>query len=145
MTDPYQAALVNVSFYVQKRDVVGRLVATLRGKLEDRGLNLIVPVSRAVQQHEIHELIATDETGVGPGSRVARIAYLGFIEISQGGILLTADEVTCAGKVLGRIAGFDETHLPNHLNIVILVDKRQDGTELGLDLECEVRIRKTSS
>jgi hypothetical protein len=143
MADPYKAALVNVSNYVQKREVLGNLVVVLKGKLEDRGLNLIAPVSRAVQKHEIHELIGTDELEAAPGSRVGKIAYLGFMEVVQGGMVITGDEVTCGNRLLGKIAGFDETHLPNHLNIVIHVGARQDGTELGLALESEVKIRKT--
>lgn len=141
MGDPYKAAMVNVGNYVHKRDVVARLVVILKGKLEDRGLNLIVPVSRAVQKHEVHELIVTDEQ-VAPGSRVGRIAYIGFMEIVQGGMIITGDQVACGDEVLGRIAGFDETHLPNHLNIVIQVANRQDGIDFGATLDAEIRIKK---
>lgn len=142
MTDPYQAGLFSASPYAEKRDVLGRLVVVLRGKLEQRGLTLIAPISRAVQKYEIHELIITDEAGAGPGSRVDRIAYAGFVEIITGGVLVSGDELICAGIVLGKIAGFDETHLPNHLNIVVRAEKRLDGVEMGLGLESEITIKQ---
>lgn len=142
MADPYQAGLFSSSPYAQKREVSGRLAAVLSGRLEKRGLNLIAPISRVVQKNQIHELIVTDEAGSGPGSMVNRIAYAGFVEIISGGILLAGDELICAGKVLGTIAGFDETHLPNHLNIVVFAGKRLDGVEMGLALESEIRFKQ---
>lgn len=138
MGDPYRSGMFSSSPYAEKRDVLGRLVVILRGRLENRGLSLIAPISRAVQKNEIHELIVTDEAGAGPGSRVDRIAYAGFVEIISGGILLAGDELICGGKSLGKIAGFDETHLPNHLNIVLQAGERLDGVERGLALESEM-------
>ncbi len=138
MGDPYRAGMFSRSPYAQKRDVLGRLVVVLTGRLEDRGLSLIAPISRAVQKNEIHELIVTDDAGAGPGSRVDRIAYAGFVEIISGGILLAGDQLICGGRSLGKIAGFDETHLPNHLNIVLQAGERLDGVELGLVLESEM-------
>ena len=52
------------------------------------------------------------------------------------------DEITVGGKCVGRIAGFDETHMPNHLNIVIKAEERVPGAELGLELGDKVRIVK---
>jgi len=62
------------------------------GTLDDRGLELIGLPSRAIGRGEIHELISTDETGAVPGSRVDRIAYLGFWEIERGGVLIRSEE-----------------------------------------------------
>ena len=138
MTDPYKAGMFSQSPYASKREVSGRLAVVLRGKLEDRGLSMIPPISRAVQKNDIHELIITDEAGAGPGKRVDRIAYAGFVEIINGGVLLAGDQLVCAGRSLGSIAGFDQTHLPNHLNIVVLAAERLDGVELGLTLESEL-------
>lgn len=148
MADPYQAGMFSASPYAEKRDVLGRLAVVLRGKLEQRGLNLIAPISRAVQKYEIHELIITDENEAGPGKsvdRIDRIAYAGFMEIITGGILLAGDEIICGGRILGKIAGFDETHLPNHLNIIVRAEKRLDGVEMGLKLESEIRIKQSKT
>lgn len=141
MPDPYKAGLFSISPYAAKREIRGRLVVILRGKLENRALNLVVPISRAVLKNEIHELIITDEAGAGPGKTVNSISYAGFVEITGGGVLVAGDEVVCGGRVLGRIAGFDETHLPNHLNIVITSQTRSDGVEMGLSLESEISFR----
>lgn len=138
MVDPYQAGLFSSNPYAAKKEIQGRLVVILKGKLEKRGLNLITPISRAVQKNEVHELILTDDREAGPGNRVERIAYMGFMEIISGGVLLAGDELSCEGKIIGRIAGFDETHLPNHLNIVIFSNPRLDGVELGFPLESEI-------
>ena len=135
MGDPYQQGLLDFNPYAEKREVTGQLVVILRGHLENRGLHLIAPMSRAVQKNEIHEIIITDDVSAGPGNRVEKIAYLGFMEIITGGILLVGDELRSSAGVIGRIAGFDQSHLPNHLNIVVLADKRQDGVEAGFSLE----------
>ena len=117
--------------YFEKSDVKGTLVAVLRGTLEDRGLTLIKPISRCVLKHEIHELILSDQEGIGPGSTVNKIAYLGFVEIEQGGVLISGDSLLWKGQIIGTIAGFDETHMPNHQNIVISCNKRITGELLG--------------
>ncbi|OAT85231.1 DUF6917 domain-containing protein [Desulfotomaculum copahuensis] len=142
--DPYKEKLFSINPYVTKREITGKLVVVLQGKLENRGLKLITPISRAVQRNEIHELIVTDEEGAVPGSDVQRIAYLGFMEVGCGGVMVAGDEVSCNGLVLGRIAGFDETHLPNHLNIVVYSPERLDGVERGLRLESEVSVRQVN-
>ncbi|KKM12425.1 hypothetical protein SY88_03875 [Clostridiales bacterium PH28_bin88] len=124
--------------YAAKTDIVGRLVVVLDGRLEGRNLQLITPISRAVCRHEVHELILTNEEAI-PGHRVNRIAYLGFTEIQEGGVLVVGDELLVQGEKVGVIAGFDETHMPNHLNIVIRSRERTSGLERGVTLGSEVR------
>ena len=132
MNDPYASGMFKENPYYAKSDIQGSLVVVLQGKYEDRGLDLIKPVSRCVKKYEIHELIASDEEGIGPGKKVNKIAYIGFVEILQGGVIIAGDGVYLKGERIGFIAGFDETHMPNHLNIVISCDKRLTG----VDLEC---------
>lgn len=138
MVDPYQAGFFNENPYAAKRTIQGKLAVILRGKLEKRGLDLIPTISRAVLRNEVHELIVTDQDNVGPGSSVDKIAYIGFVEIIVGGVMTVGDTLTCQDKVLGRVIGFDETHLPNHLNIVLASDSRSDGVEQGLQLESDI-------
>ena len=138
MKDPYQSGMFNSNPYHAKTDIIGSLNVVLSGKLENRELSLIKQISRCVLTHEIHELILSDEDGIGPGSTVNKIAYLGFTEIKQGGVLTTGDSVYCAGKLVGTLAGFDETHMPNHLNIVIKSDTRMSGAEQNVSLGDEV-------
>lgn len=116
--DPYTRNLVNRGFYAQKLKVEAKVVAVLRGRLENRNLELIPQPSRAVKAGEVHEIIVTDEDAQ-PGSKVARIAYIAFLEFQNGGVLLTGDDLFIGGKFVGRLIGFDMSHFPNHMNIVV--------------------------
>jgi len=135
--DPYAAGMFDGNPYRLKQNILGRLVVILDGQLEDRGLELIKPISRAVLRHEIHELILTDED-CGPGSRVNRIAYLGFFEVDQGGVLVTGDRLLINGQEAGTLAGFDATHHPNHWNIILRTQELKSGFVRGLGLGKEV-------
>ena len=132
MIDPYEKGMFKESPYYEKSDIKGNLVVVLQGKFEDRGLCLIKPVSRCVSKHEVSELIVSDEPDIKAGGQVNKIAYIGFVEITQSGVIIIGDKVYAAGDCIGSIAGFDETHMPNHLNIIIGSDKRADGAQLGL-------------
>ena len=139
MTDPYARNMFGeFNPYFAKRQATGSFAVVLDGTFDDRGLELISPSSRAVKTSEIHELILSDEK-TGPGQRVNRIAYVGFIEISRGGVIVLGDPVRVGDIVIGTIAGFDETHMPNHLNIV-LAGNRKSGRELGLSVENTITI-----
>lgn len=133
-SDPYAKNLVNRNFYYSKIDIETKVVAVLDGKLENRNLNLITPISRTFSKGSIIELIITDETSAKPGSSVNKIAYLAFVELLNGGVVIVGDEVVWNEKVLGKISGFDDTHMPNHQNTVIFSEKRISGKELGLKL-----------
>jgi hypothetical protein len=132
MADPYERQLVNRSFYQSKLPIRGKVTVVLRGLLENRSLNLIKPISRAFPAGTMIELIATDEEQAGPGGTVERIAYIAFVELLNGGVLLAGDRVLVAGVEVGVIAGFDDTHMPNHQNTVISVSKRISGADLGI-------------
>lgn len=136
--DPYKAGMFKANPYAAKTPIKGNLVVVLDGKLEGRSLQLMNPISRALCKNEIHELILTDETEAGPGKQVNKIAYLGFFEVTEGGVMVAGDELTIGGKKIGVIAGFDETHMPNHLNIIVKADSRSTGVEQGLQLGDEV-------
>lgn len=136
MVDPYASGMVKNDPYAKKSTVVGRVVAVLRGKMDSRNLSLITPWSRALRTGEIHELILTDEQGAAPGKTVNKVAYLAFIEIIKPGVILFKDRVKLSsGKCIGILAGFDETHMPNHQNIVILTDQLATGEEMDLNLD----------
>ena len=132
--DPYKDKLFKAaSPYASKTPVTGRLVCVLNAVMEERGLELCPYPSRAVLKNEIHELILTDEVTARPTQTVNRIAYLGFFEVLEGGILLEGDLLQINEKTIGALAGFDFTHLPNHMNLVIKTsDALKTGTELVL-------------
>lgn len=128
--DPYTRKLVTTNYYADKTIVSARIVAVLRGELENRNLELIPQPSRVVKQGEIHEIIVTDEES-SPGENVQRIVCVGFVEFLSGGVLLSEDSVFAGNRFLGSIAGYDMAHFPNHINIVIN-GERISGEDLGL-------------
>ena len=142
VVDPYKSGMFKKDPYYTKRDCEGDLCVVLDGKYENRGLKLMVPPSRAFLVGEIHELIVTDEQEAKPGADVNRIAYWGFMEVTKATVVVSGDEISIGDKCVGVIAGFDETHMPNHLNVVIRANERIPGADLGLALEDKVRITK---
>jgi len=138
MVDPYQANLAAKVKFTQKRVVKGRFVVVLEGTIENRGIELIHPGSRCVRQGEIFELICTDEQTARPAGRVDRATYLGFCEVVQPGVLRVGDRVEIHGQAIGRVAGFDETHFPNHQNVVIKTDSDKTPPSVSYGLEDEI-------
>lgn len=141
MPDPYSSKLITQNFYHSKCDIKGKVVAVLDGMLENRGLNLIAPPSRAFPAGTIIELIGTDEAEAAPGEEIHKIAYLAFVELLNGGVLLKGDPVLRNGSTVGIIAGYDDTHMPNHQNTVVRMETRRTGAQMGLTVGDEVIIR----
>jgi hypothetical protein len=140
-TDPYARKLIRRDFFHAKRPVAGAVVVVLDGYLDNRSLSLIQPISRAYPQHAIIELIATDEGDAVPGGSVQAIAYLGFVELLCGGVIVVGDEVVARGELVGTIAGYDDTHMPNHQNVIVSVAKRVSGKDLGWQVGGRIEIR----
>jgi hypothetical protein len=132
MGDPYTQKMTNRSFFAAKSAMRGRVSVVLRGTLENRSLSLITPISRAFPAGSIIELIGTDETTAVPGGSVEKIAYIAFVELIDGGVLLAGDPVFINGTQVGTIVGFDDTHVPNHQNTILHMEKRITGEDLGL-------------
>lgn len=136
--DPHVEGRVNRTHYTSKTELTARLFAVLDLTAEDRGLDLIPQLSRAVKRGDVLELIRTDEESAGPGTEVNRTAYVGFAEVSEAGLLLCGDAVAIGQEEIGTISGFDETHLPNHLNVVIRSEGLVTGRGMDLPLDAPV-------
>jgi len=132
MSDPYKRKLVNHDYYHSKVDINGKFIVVLDGQLDNRGLNLIQPISRAFPQHTIIELIGTDEQDAKPGSTVNNICYIGFVELLNSGVILTGDKIFWNDTEIGTIAGYDDTHMPNHQNTIVFMKERRSGKKLGI-------------
>lgn len=143
--DPYARKLIRTDFFHAKRAITGAVVVVLDGYLENRALSLIQPISRAYPKHSIIELIATDEPNVGPGGSVQAITYLGFVELLVSGVIVVGDEVVVKKKVVGTIAGYDDTHMPNHQNVIVSVKKRISGKDLKWRVGERVEIKMKRS
>jgi hypothetical protein len=133
---------VTLSTYAANRPVEGEVVTVLDSTHEARGLKLISTYSRALKKDTIHELIATDETGKKPGDTANRIAYLAFFEVTRGGCIIVGETLHVDGKAIGQIIGFDATHEPNHINIIIGVKKRRTGPQLKIGLGSTIKFAR---
>ena len=118
MDAPYDFRRITRDVYGHKLPVSGRIVALLHVSFDDRGLKLIETKSRAVKKGEIHELMITDEKAA-PGGGADRVRALVFFEIEKPGLLVVGDQVKIGDIDIGFLAGYDETHMPNHMNIVV--------------------------
>lgn len=127
--------------YSAKRHIEGELVYVFHLRTNERWMHLEDIPSRALVRGEIHELILSENPGLKPGSGVRDVAYIGFFEVSVSGIAETGDEVWAGKHRLGTLAGFDMTHHPNHLNIVVSTDSTATGAEMGLELYTPIRFR----
>jgi len=131
---PYESGMVGGRPRIESRtNLAGRVVAVLTSKRDQRGLKLIHPYTRCIRKHEVHEFLLTDEIEALPGSTVNRVAAIAFIEFTEGGVIMENDMVSIAGKEIGRIAGFDESHFPNHMNILLKGPERKTGLEHGIE------------
>ena len=140
--DPYEAGKIPAGFWdrVKKKPVTGEIVVVLGLKLKSRELDLIKQPTRVINRDEVHELIATDEDAA-PGRAVNNILYLGFFEVAAGGVIVVGDDLSLNQKHIGKLAGFNEIHAPNHINIVFKADqefaermKMRNGDGIVLDL-----------
>ena len=130
---------VTLSTYAANRPVEGGVVTVLNSTHEARGLKLIPTYSRALAKNSIHELIATDEAEQKPGGTANRIAYLAFFEVTRGGCIIVGETLMVDGKPVGQIIGFDETHEPNHINIIIGVKRRATGPQLKISVGSKIK------
>lgn len=142
MVDPYVDGMLKKSIYADRFSVRGRLVGILDGELDNRNLHLISVPSRALRKGEIHELIHTDEESARPGCQVNSIHYVAFFEVIDPGIVLAGDQVFLNENFAGHLRGFDETHMPNHMNIVFFSEKCGTGVSMGLALGDEICFKK---
>jgi hypothetical protein len=122
----------------EKRVVASRVVKVLVHRRDDRGMSLEPFASRCVRRGEVHELVTTDHDDTAAGARIDRVAFLGFVEIDNAGVIDRGDEVWCDGELVGTVLGFDACHHPNHYNILITTPTPRTGPELGLCPEVDV-------
>ncbi len=116
---PYDPKKITPDLYGDRSPVEGKVVAILHVSFKDRGLKLIDTKSRAVQKHEIHEIMITDEKAAAPGGGADRVAAIAFFEVTEGGLIVTGDMVTAAGIKIGDLVGYDMNHMPNHMGIIL--------------------------
>lgn len=134
--DPYENLLAENPYdRGEKTRVAGDVVVLLDVRYESgRGLELIAPLSRALPEHEIHEVILTAEDDPREDGVVDTGTVLGFVEFRRGGVVAVGDEVRVGGEAVGTVVGFDASHAPNHYNVVVEADDPETGVEMDVDL-----------
>ena len=125
---PYDPNLITPSVYGDRRPVTGEVVALLHVTFEERGLELIQSKSRALVEDEIHELMITDEEEAAPGGGADRVSAIAFFEVEDGGLIVVGDSVTLNERPLGVVAGYDMTHMPNHMNVLLKTESLDPPT-----------------
>lgn len=96
----------------------------------DRNLRMEKFTTRCLRSGEIHELLlCAPQESQRP--RIDRVAYLGFGEICSGGVVEVGDRFSCHACT-GHVLGFDETHYPNHYNVIIVAEPALCGERLDL-------------
>jgi hypothetical protein len=133
--EPYAGKVFSRNPFVHHSAISGRIVAVLDAHLTDRALQLIQPISRVVKKYDIHELIATPQGDAIPGAKINDVWYIAFFEVAVGGVIVIGDQVLVGKNPIGCVAGFDDTHLPNHQNIILRTEKRKTGIDLAISLE----------
>lgn len=125
--------------YADNRPVSGQLVTLLRGVTDKRGLEIEAYRSRAVIAGQVHELMVTDEPDAGPGDKVDRVALIGFFVVEQSGVIVVGANLEIDSRPIGTVAGFNDTHMPNHQNVCIQAQELADGVDLMLAIGARVR------
>ena len=119
-----------------KTPLRARWVVVLDTRRDQRALELIHPQTRCIRAGDVHEFIVTDEMDRGPGDRINRVAGLGFAAFETSGVIMVGDAVHTSGHgFVGIVSGFDESHAPNHFNIILKHDPRRTGREIALELD----------
>ncbi|MFQ6126063.1 MAG: hypothetical protein ACE5R6_15865 [Candidatus Heimdallarchaeota archaeon] len=142
--EPYSMGLIKGNPFCGKKEILGDIVAILDLIIEKRGMQLIAPMSRAILKHTICELALTDEETAGPGHFVNHVGYLGLFEVKTGGVAVVGDTIRIRKKLIGRLVGFDTTHAPNHLNLIVKSEEVITGAQMKLQIGDPVTITMTS-
>ena len=118
--------------YSSKTDIELNMLAVLHGKRSDRKLKLSEYTSQCVLRGEVHEFLVATEWDNNRDAILNDISYLGFMEFKHSGVLEAGDTLMDKnGNVVGEIIGFDFTHMPNHINIILCSSSNKTGTERG--------------
>jgi hypothetical protein len=120
MTEPYRAKKIPDHWKTSpKRKIVGTIIALSGLRLINRETWLMHPLTRCTPKDSIQELTVTNDKNAQPGQQVNSVLYIGFLEVTQGGVVAVGDPVMINKKVIGTVAGFSDIHAPNHLNIMV--------------------------
>jgi hypothetical protein len=119
------------NIYRDRRPVKGEVVTVIDVAFNSSGIELTESWSRAVPRGDIHEIMIWNPLEEAEEDAAA----IAFIEITQGGNIVNGDEVRIDGVEVGRLAGLDYNHMPNHMNIFVETDSLEIPLLLGSMIE----------
>ena len=120
VSEPYRDKQIMENWRIAPtKKVAGQIIALTGLRLVNRGTWIIHPRTRACPKHCIIEVTVTDEKNIVPGTKISSVMYLGFVEITEGGLIIAGQPVTIQGGQIGEVAGFSDIHYPNHLNVIV--------------------------
>ena len=88
-------------------------------------------LTRCVQAGEVHELVAVKANTLDNG-KYHGASYLGFVTFNGPAVIYVGESLLIDGKQIGVLGGFDYTHFPNHMNILIETEQPTNGKNLGI-------------
>lgn len=126
--------------FVARKELVGRWVAIMDHVRTNRNLTLQDYQTRCVLAGAVHEfLLSEHHDRLGP---INHVKYLGFGEFLNAGVIAIGDELWLSRDMcIGCVMGFDETHMPNHQNLVFRTATARTGADLNLVPDQQFTIR----
>lgn len=132
--DPYAAGIISQPPIFERRGVRANVVAVLYAQRHNRGLVLVHPRTRCLRRYDVHELLLTNDPEAEPGRVIDVCAAIAFFEVDGGGVVGEGESVFIRNRHIGTVVGFDETHAPNHINIIVRNDVLRSGVGFGIAL-----------
>lgn len=126
-----------------RRAVEAQLVVVMTNRVQTENRQLMKERSRALRRFDVHELLVTTDP-IGPGDELTWGAFIGFFEVQVGGLVVVGDRLLlppsersepggrASQRSLGQVIGFEDHHMPNHLNLVVKAESLMTGAELDL-------------
>ena len=132
--DPYEAGIISQRPTFERRGVRAQVVAVLYAQRHNRGLVLVHPRTRCLRRYDVHEMLLTNDPKAKPGRGTDVCAAIAFFEVDEGGVVGEGESVFIRNRCIGTVVGFDETHAPNHINVIVRDDVLRSGVGLGISL-----------
>ena len=88
-------------------------------------------MTRCIKAGEVHELVAVAAHTLSDG-KYHGASYIGFAEFNSSAVIHVGEKVFLGAAYVGVVGGFDYTHFPNHINILIEAEHPRDGQTLRI-------------
>ena len=127
--------------YSSKSSIKFRIKAVMKNKRIDRKLKLSEYVTRCINKNQLHEFLIANDWNNDKNKLLNDISYIGFMECTECGVIEIGDTISDdKGIIVGTVIGFDYTHMPNHMNIVLKSASEETGKERNYKVNQEFEI-----